>query len=160
MPAVAWITFSVADLNTAKAAALVSALRTAALGEGQPDPVPEIITDAINRIRQEIEAGGKTVMSADPAKIPPSLKRLTMRWALREAQSRLNAMGAMPLSEDEVREEKNDLDYLKRLADPRSTLTVETPTDPASTPTVQAASPSPMICAPTRKFTASNQDGA
>lgn len=160
MPAIPWTTLTDASLNTAKAAALVTALRSAALAESQPDPIPEIISDVVARIRMEIEAGGKTVLSADVAKIPPSLKRLGLRMVLREGQSRLNALGGLPLSEDEVREAKEDLRFLERIADPRGSLTVETPDDPASTPTVQAASPSPLICAAPRVWSAANQDGA
>lgn len=138
-----WITLTLAQLDTAKAAAMVDALRTAALGDGQPDPVPEIITDATARIRMEISAGGKTVLSADATKIPPSLKRLGLRLVLREAQSRLNAAGALPLSDDERKEWDKDDAFLKRIAD--GELTVEAPDDPAASPTVQAKTGRPRI---------------
>ncbi|MCX6952910.1 MAG: hypothetical protein NTV51_12210 [Verrucomicrobia bacterium] len=111
----------------------------------------------VARIRQEIEAGGKTVLSANPAKIPPSLRRIGLRMVLREGQSRLNAVGALPLSEDERSEWKEDLRYLERIAN--GDITVEAPDDPAVTPTVQAASPSPLICARPREWSRSNQDG-
>lgn len=159
MPAVTWTTLTAASLDTAKAASLVAALRTAALGAGQPDPIPEIVADVVNRIRMEIEAGGKTVVSADPAKIPPSLKRLGLRMVLREGQSRLNALGGLPLSDDEVREGKEDLRFLERIADPRNSLTVELPDDPAASPTVQSSQPSPQISAPEREWTRANQEG-
>lgn len=156
---VPWITITLADLSVGKVAALVEQLRTAALGDGQVDPVPEIITNATNRILQEIAAGGRTVLDADATKIPPSLKSLAVRMVLREAQGRLNALGGLPLSEDEVREEKNDLRYLERLSDPKGSLTVEASTNPAAAPTVQAAFPSPMICAPDRSHSRDSQDG-
>lgn len=152
-----WTTLTVAQLNDAKAAALVEALRTAALAVDQPDPVPGIITDALNRIRMEIAAGGRTVLSADATKIPPSLHRLGLRMVLREGQSRLNALGALPLSEDERTEEKNDLRFLERIA--KGEITVEAPDDPESTPTVQAVSPSPLISARERTYTRDCQDG-
>lgn len=152
-----WITLTLAQLDTAKAAALVDALQTAALAAGQVDPMPEIITDVTTRIRMEVAAGGRTVLSADATKVPPSLKRLALRMVLREGQSRLNAAGALPLSEDERAEEKNDLRLLERIAD--GELTVETPDDPAATPTVQAASPSPLICARERRNTRNHQEG-
>ena len=158
MPAVAWTTFTVADLNSAKAAALVSALQSAALGEGQADPMPGIIALVITRIRAEIAAGGCTVLDADATKIPPSLKPLAMRMALREGQSRLNAAGALPLSDDERTEWKEDLRYLERIAEGR--ISVEASTNPESAPTVQAAAPSPMISAPCRSWGAAAQDGA
>lgn len=157
MPAISWITLTVADLNTAKAAALVSALQTAALGVGQTDPMPEMITDVITRIRQEIAAGGRTVLDADASKIPPSLKRLALRMVLREGQSRLNAMGAAPLSDDERKEWDKDDRYLERIA--RGDITVETSDNPEATPTVQAKVSTPLICARERQWSASAQDG-
>jgi len=138
-----WITIAIDKLQDAKAAALVEQLRTAALGEGQADPVPDVIVDVTNRIRQEIAAGGKTVLSADATKIPPSLRRLAMRMIIREAQSRLNVMGALPLSDDERKEWDKDDRYLERIAD--GDLTVESPDDPAATPTVQAKTGRPRI---------------
>jgi phage gp36-like protein len=154
---VPWISLTLADLNVGKVAALVTQLRTAALAENQPDPVPEVVTNATNRIRQEIAAGGKTVLDADATKIPPSLKSLAVRMVLREAQSRLNALGGLPLSEDERQEEKNDLRYLERIAN--GNPTVEASTNPEATPSVQAAVASPRISAPERTFTRDHQDG-
>ena len=153
----AWITLTTGQLSDAKAAAMVDALRTAALGSGQTDPVPGIIADVIVRIRMEIAAGGRTMLSADLTKIPPSLHRLALRMVLREGQSRLNALGALPLSEDERNEERNDLRFLERIA--KGELTVEIPDDPATVPTVQAAKPSPLISARPRLSDCA-QDGA
>ncbi len=158
MPAIAWTTLAVTDLPVGKAAALVASLQTAALGDGQADPLPAILAGVVTRIRAEIAAGGCTVLDADPAKIPPSLKPLAMRMALREGQSRLNALGALPLSDDERMEWKEDIRFLERIAEGR--ITVESSTNPETTPTVQAASPSPQICAPERQWSAANQDGA
>ena len=146
-----WTTLTVDMLKDAKAAAMVTALQSAALANEQPDPMPGIITDVVTRIRMEIAAGGKIVMSADAAKIPPSLKRLGLRMVLREGQSRLNALGALPLSEDERTEEKNDLRFLERIA--AGDLTVEAPDDPASTPTVQPKVGTPRITARERDKT-------
>lgn len=149
-----WTTLTGAMLDDAKAAALVAALRTAALGPTQADPVPGILADVVVRIRMEIAAGGRTRLSADATLIPPSLKRLALRMTLREGQSRLNALGALALSEDERIEEKNDLRFLERIA--KGEISVEEPTDPEAVPTVQSSSPSPMICARPRGV---DQDG-
>lgn len=158
MPAVTWITITLAHLSTAKAAALVEQLRTAALGAGQSDPVPEIIVDVTNRIRAEVAAGGKTVMDADATRVPPSLKSIASRMVLREAQSRLSVFGGLPLSEDEVREEKNDLRYLERIA--AGGITVETSDNPEATPSVQAPIATPQITARDRQWGRCNQEGA
>lgn len=137
-----WITILIDKLQDAKAAAMVDQLRTAALGAGQVDPVPDVIIDVTNRIRQEIAGGGKTVLSADATKIPPSLRRLAMRMIIREAQSRLNVMGALPLSDDERKEWDKDDRYLERIADG---LAVEAPDDPQVSPTVQPRVGTPRI---------------
>lgn len=157
MPATPWTTLTLAHLSVGKAAALVAALQTAALGDGQADPMPEILSGVVTRIRAEIAAGGRTVLDADATTIPPSLRSLAVRMALREGQSRLNAAGALPLSEDERLEWKTDVRYLERIA--AGDVTVEESTNPESTPTVQTVNPSPMISARGREWTACAQDG-
>ncbi|MFA5263063.1 MAG: hypothetical protein WC378_04505 [Opitutaceae bacterium] len=152
-----WITLSVEQLATAKAAALVDALRTAALGDGQDDPLPEILSGVVTRIRAEIAAGGRTRLDVSPTKLPPSLKALALRMALREAQSRVNAGGALPLSDDEKEEWRQDLRYLERIA--KGEITVEESDSPETAPTVQASTPSPLITARDRRFTRHDQDG-
>ena len=154
---VTWITLTLAHLDDAKAAALVDQLQTAALADSQPDPVPGILTDVTTRIRIEIAAGGRTVLSLDATALPPSLKRLGLRMALREGQSRLNALGGLPLSDDEIREEKNDLRFLERIADGK--ITVEASDAPESTPTVQSKTSTPRITARTKQWTRDQQDG-
>lgn len=155
---VSWITLTVAQLDTAKAAALVDALQSAALGVGQADPLPEIITSVTARIRMEIAAGGRTVLDADASKLPPSLKSLGLRMVLREGQSRLNAAGALPLADDEKEEWRQDVRFLERIA--KGEITVEASDNPEATPVVQAAVASPMISARERTYTRDNQDGA
>lgn len=158
MPALPWITLTLADLPVAKAAALVAALQTAALAEGQADPMPAIMAGVTTRVRAEIAAGGNTVLDADATKLPPSLKAIAVRMVLREGQSRLNAACALPLSDDERLEWKDDVRYLERIAEGR--ISVEASTNPETTPTVQNTDPSPMICAAPRQWTPSSQDGA
>jgi len=152
-----WITISSSDLVTAKAAVLVEQLQETALGDGQSDPTPEIITEVVARIRMEIAGGGKTTLSADGTRIPPSLKSLALRMVLRQAQSRLNAVGALPLSEDERKEWDKDERLLERIA--KGEITVETPDDPESGPTVQSVAPAPSIRARRRRFSREAEDG-
>jgi hypothetical protein len=153
-----WITLTITQLDAAKAAALVDALQTAALADGQSDPLPDVIASVTTRIRMEIAAGGKTVLDADATKLPPSLKSLGLRMVLREGQSRLNAAGALPLSDDEKEEWRQDVRFLERIA--KGEITVEASTNPEATPSVQAAASSPMICARERIYTRDSQDGA
>lgn len=153
----AWITLTLANLDTAKAAALVDALQTAALAAGQSDPLPEIIVNVTNRIRMEIAAGGRTILDEDTTRLPPSLKSLALRMVLREGQSRLNAAGALPLSEDERLEWRSDERLLERIA--RGEITVEASDNPESTPAVQAATPGPRITEKDRVFTREDAEG-
>ncbi len=157
MPAVTWTTLTVADLPVGKAAALVDQLQSAALGDGQGDPMPGICALVVTRIRAEIEAGGRSVLDADATKIPPSLKPLAMRMALREGQSRLNAAGSLPLSDDERLEWKEDLRYLQRIAE--GGISVEASDNPAASPTAQPLVSSPRICIRPREWSRGSQDG-
>jgi hypothetical protein len=152
-----WIILTLSQLDDAKAAALVDALRTAALREGQADPLPEIIVSVTARIRMEIAGGGRTRLSADPSKIPASLKSLALRFVIREGQQRLNIMGALELSDSDREEWRQDVRLLERIA--RGEITVESPDDPEPEPTVQAAVALPMITGRRREFTRENQDG-
>ncbi len=129
------ISLTPSDLTTAKAAPLVDALRTAALADGQSDPMPEIIDAVVARIRAEISAGGKTALDADPATVPPSLKSLALRMVLREGQSRLNAAGALPLSDDEREEWRQDVRYLERIA--KGEVSIDATATPEGTPSLQ-----------------------
>ena len=153
----AWITLTVTDLPVAKVSALVDQLGSAALGTGQANPLPEIIANVTARIRAEIAAGGKTTLDAVATKIPPSLKSLALRMVLREGQSRLNALGALPLADDEKEEWRQDIRYLERIAD--GDITVEATDNPESSPTVQATTPRPLITPRARNFDRSQTDG-
>lgn len=152
-----WISISPADLPTAKAAALVDALATAALGEGQADPIPEVIANVTVRIRAEISAGGKTVLDRDATKLPPSLKALAVRMVLRDAQSRLNALGALPLSDDERKEWDQDVRYLERIG--RGEVGVEASDNPESVPTIQGNTARPITLPRHHHFSREDQDG-
>jgi len=107
-----WVSITIADLKDAKVSALVEACRTAALGAGQADPVPNIIANVATRIRAEISGCAGNVLDVDTAKIPADLKGLACRMIMREAMSRLQ----QPLTEDEREEQRNDLRYLERIA--------------------------------------------
>lgn len=152
-----WITLSIEQLTTAKAGPLVVALSTAALGDGQSDPLPEILAGVVTRIRAEIAAGGRTRLDIDPTKLPLSLKALGHRMILREAQSRLNAMGSLPLSDDEKEEWRQDLRYLERIA--KGEITVEASDNAEGIPSVQPTTSSPCICCRTLNFGRRSQDG-
>ncbi|MBI5768757.1 MAG: hypothetical protein HZA93_13245 [Verrucomicrobia bacterium] len=157
MPAITWTTLTAADLPVGKAAALVAALQSAALGDGQADPMPGIVANVITRIRAEIAAGGRRVLDADATKIPPSLKPLAMRMALREGQSRINVAGSLELTEQEKEEWRQDVRYLERIA--KGEITVEESDNPESSPSVQRKTTRPLVTERTRAWGSANQDG-
>ena len=101
----AWISITIDDLKDAKISALVEACRTAALGTGQTDPVPNIIANVTARIRAEISGCAQNVLDVDTTKIPADLKSLASRMIMREAMSRIQ----QSLTEDEREEQRNDL---------------------------------------------------
>lgn len=142
-----WTPITVADLKDAKASALVEACRTAALGAGQTDPVPNIITNVVNRIRAEVAGCNKNVLDADTTAIPNDLKSLASRMIVREAMSRLRK----PLTDDEIREERNDLDYLKRIA--ACDVPVAEPDTPLTTAEVQQGVAIEQASTPVRNAT-------
>lgn len=152
-----WISITVGHLDTAKAAALVTALRTAALGNGQADPLLEIIDSVTARIRMEIAAGGRTRLSVDSTKIPPSLKSLALRLVIADGQQRLNIGNALELSEDDREAIRRDIRLLERIA--KGEITVESPDDPEPSSTMQSTAPSPMVSGRKRTWGRDSQDG-
>ena len=148
-----WTTITEADLKGAKVAALVDAYKTAALGEGQADPMPGVISGVVARIRTEIKGCARNVLDADATKIPGDLKSLAARMVCRELQSRLR----LALKDDERQEWREDVRYLERIA--ACEVPVAVPDNPETTATTQASTVGPATSAPTRKFSISEQDG-
>lgn len=152
MPAVTWTTLTVADLYDAKAAPLIDAAREAVLGADQDDPVDRAIANVVARIRQEIAAGGRTVLAADTATIPPSLRSLAARMAVRELQSRPDVMDALPLTDTDKEAWRQDVRYLERIAS--GEISVETSDSPEASPSVQDSGASAeQISSTPRRFT-------
>ncbi len=142
-----WTAITIADLKDAKVSALVEACRTAALGTGQTDPVPNIIANVVARIRAEISGCASNVLDADTTKIPSDLKSLACRMIVREAMSRIKRA----LSEDEREEQRNDLKYLERIS--KCDIPVAEPDDPLTTSEVQTGGAIELASIPTRTAT-------
>jgi hypothetical protein len=109
-----WITLNVNDLRDREVAALVEALRGAALGGEQEDPVPELMLSACARVRAAVASapGGAANLDEAEGTIPPSLKDLATRLVLRAAKGRLN----LALEPDEVRDAQWDERTLREIA--------------------------------------------
>jgi len=147
-----WPSITIDDLNDAKVAALVDALRTAALAEGQTDPSPRIIQSVVSRIRAEVKGCAKNLLDADITTIPNDLKDIAVRMILRKMKGRLE----IPLTEDEVREMKDDVRYLERVS--ACAVPVDQPDNPVEGET-QAVSGTPMIQQKHRRFSHRRQEG-
>lgn len=104
----AWIIITAADLDEARVAELVTALREEALGVGQPDPMPGIITKIVDEVRSCIGFCASTRLDIDPAKIPANLKEIAVQKIIRVMKGRL----LQTLTKDEESEESV---YQKRL---------------------------------------------
>ena len=103
-----WITLTLADLNDARVAELVTAVRTEELGTGQTDPMPRRIQTVVDEIRRCIAFCTSTPLDADPATIPAGLRDLAVEKIFRGLKGRL----LLPLTDDEKEAERL---YQKRL---------------------------------------------
>ncbi|MCF7788618.1 MAG: hypothetical protein K9N47_21020 [Prosthecobacter sp.] len=148
-----WISITSDDLNDTKLAPLMSALSTAALAEGQADPLPGYITTACNHIRRKVAACRTNRVDADATKIPESLKEIACRMVVRAAKDRLE----YALTEDERKQWDKDDRELDAIAN--CSMPVEI-SDDSEEPTVQSTQPGPTIKARRKRFGCDQQDGA
>lgn len=135
----AWITIVVADLNEARVAELITALREEALGIGQPDPLPGIITKVVDEVRSCIGFCASTVLDIDAAKVPANLKDMVVQKIVRTMKGRL----LQPLSDDETKEEAVYQSRLKLLT--QCEWPVDKTDTPIATTTTQAPTATPRI---------------
>ncbi|MDP2226994.1 MAG: hypothetical protein Q8J78_05920 [Moraxellaceae bacterium] len=115
-------------------AELITALREEALGVGQPDPMPGIITKVVNEVRSCIGFCPSTVLDLDATKVPANLKDMIVQKIVRTMKGRL----LQPLSDDETTEEKVYQVRLVMLT--QCEWPVDTTDTPISTSPTQAAS--------------------
>lgn len=139
-----WITLTLADLNDARVAELVAALRQEELGAGQTDPMPRRIQTVVDEIRRCIGFCPSTPLDANTAALPPGLKDLAVEKIVRGLKGRL----LMPLTDDEKEAEKlyqRRLEQLTRCewpVDKPDTLIAASPVQAAGG-VEQAGTPSP-----------------
>ena len=107
-----WIAITDDDLNDAKLAPLVEALRSSALGSGQADPVDAIVGKVVTEVRKAIAAGGVAVDSASALTVPPSLVSMTCRLVMWEAKGRLEL--DRDYDKDDHREDLKTLERLRK----------------------------------------------
>ncbi len=149
-----WFTPSSADLNDHKVAERVTALREEALGAGQTDPMPRLITEVTNAIRNAISFSGKYRLDATATTLPNGLKEETVKKIMRVMKGRLE----LPLSKDEERDDEIFESRLKALV--KGEWPVDEPDTVLAPVPVQTASASPRITPRTRTFRREDGDGA
>jgi len=113
MATASWITLSVADVEDYLLAPQLTALRNAALGDTQVDPLPQIIRDVATRVRAEVQGCPSNKVSPVAYSIPPSLKQAALAIIIARAQTRLTVLS---LTEDQVRDYESAERYLERVA--------------------------------------------
>jgi hypothetical protein len=109
-----WITISPTDLYDYLAAEQAEALRSAALGAGQNDPLPTLIADVVARIRAEIAGCAANTLSPAADSIPAELRGAALALIVEAAEVRLPSL---ELSDDQVRLANAARALLKRVAD-------------------------------------------
>jgi len=147
-----WISLTTADLQDREAAAIITALSSAALGNGQSDPLPGIIQSCVDLIRAHIASCSRNVLDADPTKIPASLRELAVRIILRTAKGRLN----LPLENDESQDALWDRQALKDIA--ACLLSIEAPDTPGVS-NIQSSGSMEVALKPTRQASRELLDG-
>lgn len=148
-----WITITVADLEDARVAELVNALREEALGDTQTDPMPRFIQTTIDEVRRCISMWASTPVDVDATKIPAGLQELVSEKIVRRMKGRL----LQPLTEDETKAEAL---YQKRL---EMLTRGEWPVDKTDTPLlpqpVANHSGVEVAASTTRRFTRDSMQG-
>lgn len=149
-----WETITVRDLEDARHADLVAAVRRKALGQNQADPLPALIQDTIDELRGCIGFKRATLLDSDTTKLAPNLKPLAIDKIARRMGKRLERT----LTETERDEEKIYQKRLEQIKD--GEWPVDAPdTETSAETTAQPAHNQPSICRRPRNFTRCDQDG-
>ena len=133
-----WTNITIANLNNAKIAALVTSLRTAALGEGQDERSAEIIQGTVDRVRRKIASNVRNRLDADVTTIPQGLKDDVIKLIIADLKNALEE----DLTPAEINELARINADLNRIA--AGTDVVEQPDDAIDAP-VEAAASTPSI---------------
>ena len=148
-----WITITLSDLNDARVAELIDALRKEELGAGQTDPMSRRIQTVVDEIRRCIGNCTSTPLDADTTKIPPGLKDLAVEKIVRGLKGRL----LLSLTDDEKDAEKLYQRRLEQLT--RCEWPVDKPDTPITENPVQSKSGVEQASGDCRKASASKLSG-
>lgn len=148
-----WITITESDIERRLTGGEFTAVREAALSDGQPDPLPEEIASAVRRVRGSVAACSKNSVGPDGT-IPDELEDAFLAILRYKLLTRFPEIGL--ISQDRRQEYEDALALLKDCA--RCDFAVEQPAEPE--PEKTTSSLPPAISAPGRRFTRRQQDGA
>jgi hypothetical protein len=127
-----WLGVAEADMQRVCMNPKLDALRTAALADGQVDPMVGAIADAVAEVRASVETCQRNLASTDTTTVPPGLRAAACWIALEYLQQRLPTLAF-------TQDQRNSIDgarkMLERVADCK--LAVAKPSDPLSPPDVQ-----------------------
>lgn len=148
-----WITLAEADVLTKLAAPELAAMKTAALGAGQANPLPEVITQVVREVRGYVAACDRNRLG-EGATIPDELLGAAISRIRFELATRLPVASLLT---DARREANRDaLTLLSRVA--ACTFVLEQPA--AVSPEVSAAPAAPRITPRARTYRREDGDGA
>ena len=146
----AWRIITEADVKTRLAGAELNACQTAALADGQTDPLPDIITAVVDEIRGYIAAGGNTLGAAGT--IPSKLISAALAIVRYRLATRLPVRSL--LTEERKSENTDAIRLLERVADGKFRIEEATAAD-----TESSSAPGPSMGTKTRNFDRTSQDG-
>lgn len=148
----AWNVIVVGDLSDYLVADQLTALREAALGEGQDDPFTRLMHDRCNYVRNRISQ--RIQISQTPYAVPPELKTCACMLIIEVMSVRLSV--AIELTEDQktlVKRAYDDLDIAGTDKFP-----ISTPDDPVQ-PAVQSGGGVRVVNKTTRHATSDTMKG-
>lgn len=149
----AWTSITIETLKTRNAGAEVEALRSAALADGQADPVPEIIQMVVDEVRGYIAAAN--VSLGEGATIPSKLLLAAINRIRFEAATRMP--GGSLLDDDRRSSNTAAVRLLERVSEGK--FTVEEPTTVEDEAIARTSSGMSVVAKPTRTETKDSFSG-
>lgn len=127
-----WKAVTEADVQRHVLNPQLAALRTAALAQGQVDPLAGAIADAVAEVRVAIETCTRNVASSDVTTVPPEWVKWVCYLALAALQTRLVVLKLASDQKDQITRAEERLDAVRNCK-----MAVTKPSDPLSPVDVQ-----------------------
>lgn len=146
-----WKIIAATDLNDYQVGAMMDALRTAALAEGQADPFDAIMHARCNYIRNRISK--RIQISITPYAVPPELVTCACWLIIESMQTRVPGLSLSEDQKTQITRAYKDLDIAAT-----DDLPVTTPDDP-TTPAVQSGNAGKVVQKPSSTLTRDSMRG-